>query len=122
MATDISAAVRSSAEGAVIDIEVQPGSSRPGKLSYDEWRKRIKLSVGERAQKGKANEDVLSTLAEILDVPENSLRILSGLTERKKSILVAGMEQEAVRRHIEKAMDDKGSKPAPPSRMKEAGK
>jgi len=122
MTTDISAAVRRSAEGAVIDIEVQPGSSRPGKLSYDEWRKRIKLSVSERAQKGKANEDVLATLAGILDAPETALRILSGLTDRKKSILVSGQEPEAVCKLIEKAMGDRGSKPAPPSRTKAAGK
>ena len=85
--------------GCTLLIEVQPGSSRAGKLSYDPWRKRLRLSVGERAQKGRANAGVLESLASILGVPEGSLRIASGHTDRRKSIVAAGVSpDEALRR------------------------
>ena len=85
--------------GCVLLIEVQPGSSRPGKLLYDHWRKRIRLAVGEKAQKGRANGEVLATLASALGVPESSLRITAGLTDRRKTVEVTGLEaSEALKR------------------------
>ena len=78
--------------GCMLLVEVQPGSSRPGKLLYDPWRKRIRLAVGEKAQKGRANGEVLATLASVLGVPESSLRITAGLTDRRKTVEVAGLE------------------------------
>ena len=77
--------------GCMLLVEVQPGSSRPGKLLYDPWRKRIRLAVGEKAQKGRANAEVLAVLASMLGVPEGSVRITSGLTDRRKSIEVLGL-------------------------------
>jgi uncharacterized protein (TIGR00251 family) len=73
-------------------VEVQPGSSRPGKLLFDPWRKRIRLAVGERAEKGRANGELLAALASALGVPEGSLSITAGLTDRRKTVEVAGLE------------------------------
>lgn len=87
----LAAAILPGKGGAVLLIEVQPCSSRPGKLSYDPWRKRIRLSVGEKAQKGRANTEVLAVLASVLGVPEGSLRISAGLTDRRKSVEVLGL-------------------------------
>jgi len=82
-----------------LHVEVQPGSSRAGKLSYDPWRKRIRLSVGEKAQKGRANAEVLAVLASVLGVPESSVRISAGLTDRRKSVEVSGLgASEALQR------------------------
>ena len=96
MTADISAALRRSKEGTIIDIEVQPGSSRPGKFSFDPWRKRLKLSVGARAEKGEANAELLSLLSRILDVPEARLSLLTGRTDRRKSVLVTGTDSDAI--------------------------
>jgi uncharacterized protein len=93
---DAGEAVRESREGALIDIEVQPGSSKPGRVAFDQWRRRFRLSVGAQAEKGMANAEVLSLLSGILGVPQTSLRIVSGLTDRKKSVVVAGMGADDV--------------------------
>ena len=85
--------------GSILLIEVQPGSSRPWKLSYDRWRKRIKLTVAEEAQKGRANAGVLSALSSKLGIPEGSLSITAGATDRRKTVAVSGLEpSEALER------------------------
>jgi uncharacterized protein (TIGR00251 family) len=90
------AAVRGTEEGTLLYIEVQPGSSRPGKLSYDEWRKRLRISVGARAEEGKANDELIGRLASMLGAAPGSLRITSGRTDRQKTVLVPGMVPDAV--------------------------
>jgi len=103
------AAVRGIEEGTLLYIEVQPGSDRPGRLCYDEWRKRIRLSVGARAQGGQANEAVVRMLAGFLGVPAGTLRIASGRTDRRKTVVVSGQSPDEVLRrlgpHLEKAKD-----------------
>lgn len=88
----LEAAILPAPAGCTLHIEVQPGSSRSGKLAYDPWRKRIRLSVGEKARKGRANAEVIAVLASVLGVPESSLRISAGLTDRRKSVEVLGLE------------------------------
>jgi uncharacterized protein (TIGR00251 family) len=96
---DVRQAILPAEGGCTLLIEVQPGSSRPGRLSYDPWRKRIRLAVGERAREGRANAEVLAVLASVLGVPEGSLRIASGQTDRRKSVEVLGVgPAEAFRR------------------------
>ena len=90
------AAVRGAEEGTLLFIEVQPGSGRPGRLSYDQWRKRIRISVGARAEEGKANDEVIVRLAGMLDAAPGSVRMISGRTDRQKTVFVTGMVPEAV--------------------------
>jgi uncharacterized protein (TIGR00251 family) len=87
----IADAVRETAQGSILLIEVQPGSSRPGRISYDPWRKRIKLAVAEKAEKGRANAEVLAVLSSVLGAPERSLSIQAGLTDRRKTVAVTGL-------------------------------
>ena len=77
--------------GSILLIEVQPGSSRPGKLSYDPWRKRMRLTVAEDARKGQANAGALAALSSLLGIPEGSLRITVGATDRRKTVAVSGL-------------------------------
>jgi len=92
----VDAAVRGVEEGTLLFIEAQPGSGRPGRLSYDKWRKRFRISVGARAEEGKANEEVIDRLAGMLDAAPGTLRITSGRTDRQKTVLVLGMAPAAV--------------------------
>jgi len=85
------AAVRGVEQGTLLYIEVQPGSASPGRLSFDPWRRRIRLSVRARAEGGKANEEVQERLAAILGAAAASVRLTAGTTDRQKTVLVAGM-------------------------------
>ena len=92
----LEAAILPGKGGSIMLLEVQPGSSRPGKLSYDPWRKRIKLTVAEEAQKGRANAEVVATVSGVLGVPQSSICITSGATDRRKAVAVLGLEPSEV--------------------------
>ena len=88
---DANAAIRGTAGGTLLFIEVQPGSASPGRLSYDRWRKRIRLSVRARAEGGKANEEVIERLAALLGAATANVQLTAGRTDRLKTVLVLGM-------------------------------
>lgn len=101
----LEAAVLPAPGGCVLLVEVQPGSGRPGRLSYDPWRRRIRVAVGARAEGGRANAEVLDVMASVLGVPGGSLRLASGATDRRKSVAVEGMGPagalERLSQHVE---------------------
>lgn len=84
--------------GIVIDIEVTPGSRLLSVPSgYNEWRRRIEVKLTKNAQKGKANEQLIESLAELFEISSSDILIYSGVTSSKKSILIKGVSyQQAV--------------------------
>ncbi len=74
-------------DGAVtFEIIVQPRASRPGigPVIGD----RLRVSVSAAPVDGKANDAVIRTLAEALDVPRTSIEIIRGETTRRKTIRI----------------------------------
>ena len=49
------------------------------------------VAVGARAERGRANAEVLEVLACALGLKEGSLRIASGSTDRRKGVEVEGL-------------------------------
>ena len=82
----------------IVDIEVTPGSrSILVPSGYNEWRKRIEVKLTKSAQKGKANEQLMESLAELFGISNSDIFINSGMTSSKKSILLKGVSyQQAV--------------------------
>ena len=76
----------------IIDIEVIPGSnliSVPN--GYNEWRKRIEVKITKNAHKGKANEQLVECFAALFVISNSDIRIFSGKTSSKKSLLIKGI-------------------------------
>jgi uncharacterized protein (TIGR00251 family) len=76
----------------IIDIEVIPGSnliSVPN--GYNEWRKRIEVKITKNAHKGKANEQLVECFAALFGISNSDIRIFSGKTSSKKSLLIKGI-------------------------------
>jgi uncharacterized protein YggU (UPF0235/DUF167 family) len=71
---------------ALLAIKVQPRSKTPGveKLADGSFRVRV-LAAPDR---GRANREVIERLAEFLDVPASSLKIVRGETSSRKRIRV----------------------------------
>ncbi|WP_455713916.1 DUF167 domain-containing protein [Methanosarcina mazei] len=84
--------------GIIVDIEVTPGSrSLSVPSGYNEWRKRIEVKLTRNAQKGKANEQLIESLAELFGICSSDIFISSGATSSKKSLLIKGVSyQQAV--------------------------
>ncbi|WP_416182844.1 DUF167 domain-containing protein [Methanosarcina sp.] len=91
-------AIKALDSGVMIDIEVTPGSrSLSVPSGYNEWRRRIEVKLTKNAQKGKANEQLIESLAELFGINSSDILISSGATSSKKSLLIKGVSyQQAV--------------------------
>tara|TARA_B100001113_G_scaffold99015_3_gene79849 strand:- start:747 stop:1055 length:309 start_codon:yes stop_codon:yes gene_type:complete len=77
----------------IIDIEVQPGSSRQGVVGYNEWRGKLQVAVKAEAQKGKANHAVCNVLEKIFSA---KVTVISGQTSRSKKINIQGLSSQKI--------------------------
>jgi len=91
-------------DGVFLDLDVTPGSRSTGLKGYDQWRKRIKISIKTEARDGKANAALISYLASLFDVPGNNITITSGQTSGQKRVLVSGIELSSVIKKLEASL------------------
>lgn len=90
----VSNCVQINLEGTVlVDIEVQPSSTRQGVIGMNEWRNRIQVAVKAEAQRGKANFAVCNVLKTVLGT---DVEIVKGLTSRQKKIKITGISSDVV--------------------------
>lgn len=89
-------AVRQTSEGVVLYLEISPGAKENAVHGYNPWRKRIEVRLSERAQKGKANEQLISFLSDLFYVNSRDVRIITGLTNSKKSLLIVGAKMPEI--------------------------
>lgn len=107
--TDWKRAVKEAGAGSVsLELHVEPGASEPSFGPYDPWRQRIRLSVVARAEGGKANREVLGTIAGILGVPGASVVLVRGATTRRKTVRVDGMGLEEAISALARCLGDEG--------------
>ena len=83
-------AVRQTFEGVVLDLEISPGAKETVVHGYNPWRRRIEVRLSERAQNGKANEQLISFLSDLFHINSRNVRIITGPANRKKSLLIIG--------------------------------
>jgi uncharacterized protein (TIGR00251 family) len=78
--------------GKVIEVHVQPGASRSEVAGLHDGRVKIRLRA--RAMEGQANAALIEFLATELGVARSTIRIDSGLTSRRKRVVVEGYTGE----------------------------
>ena len=101
----VSSCVQINLHGEVIlDIEVQPGSSRQGVVGLNEWRNKIQVAVKAEAQNGKANFAVCNVLKTTLGV---EIEIVQGHTSRKKKVKVVGMNSKSLVKKLEGLLESR---------------
>jgi uncharacterized protein (TIGR00251 family) len=59
-----------------------------------------KLRVAAAPENGKANAAVVRLLAEVLDVPERDVAIVSGLGSRDKTVALTGIGDDEIERRL----------------------
>jgi uncharacterized protein (TIGR00251 family) len=89
-------AVRQTSEGVVLDLEISPGAKENAVRGYNPWRKRIEVRLSERAQKGKANEQLISFLSDLFHINSRDVRIITGPANSKKSLLIIGAKMPEI--------------------------
>ena len=73
-------------------VRVTPGAPRNEVMSYVEGV--LKVKVAAPPVKGQANKELISFLAEYLDLRKSQLSILKGETSRDKVLVISGLSQE----------------------------
>ena len=92
-------------EGVVLNVRAQPRSSRAGVdgLIGDAVKVRVRCAPVD----GKANKELVETLADEFGIPKSSVVFKSGETSKQKRILIRGVTAAAVMRLL--AAKDSGS-------------
>ena len=77
------------ADGVVINVKAQPRSSKSGidGLAGDAVKVRIRSAPVD----GKANEELVETIADAFDLPKSRVEFRSGETSKQKRILLRGI-------------------------------
>ncbi len=81
-------AIRQTEDGVILDLDISAGAKETKVYGYNRWRKRIEIKLSERAEKGKANAELVSFLSCLFGVGSSNIRITSGLTNSKKSVKI----------------------------------
>lgn len=81
-------AIKITREGVILDLEISAGAKETAIHGYNPWRKRIEIRLTERAQKGKANAELISFFSKLFNVHSKYIEIISGLTSSKKSVMI----------------------------------
>ena len=88
--------------GAILPVRAQPGASRAG--IRGEHGGALKVSVTQVAEKGKANQSLVETLAKGLGLQRSQIELLSGETQRDKKFLVHGITRAELGQRIAAAL------------------
>ena len=77
------------ADGVVINVKAQPRSSKSGidGLAGDAVKVRIRSAPVD----GKANKELVETIADVFDLPKSRVEFRSGETSKQKRILLRGI-------------------------------
>ena len=85
-------------EGTVLNVKAQPRSSKAGVdgILGDAVKVRIRCAPVD----GKANKELVETLAEAFDLPKGRVVFKSGETSKQKRILLSGVTADEVRKVV----------------------
>jgi uncharacterized protein len=86
------------AEGVVLNVRAQPRSSKAGLdgLLGDALKVRIRAAPVD----GKANKELVETLADAFNLPKSRVSFKGGETSKTKRILLAGVTADEVRKVV----------------------
>ena len=65
----------------------------------------LKVRVTAPAERGKANAAIETVIAEALDIPRASARVVSGKTSPRKVVEITGLSETEVYRRLSKGID-----------------
>ena len=82
------------AEGVVLNVRAQPRSSRAGVDGL--FGDAVKVRIRSAPVDGKANKELVETLADAFDLPKSSVVFKGGETSKTKRLLLKGVTAAAV--------------------------
>jgi uncharacterized protein (TIGR00251 family) len=89
-------------QGVVLAIRAQPGAKDNAIRGLHGGA--LKVAVTQIAEKGKANEAVVKTLATLLGLSRSQVELVSGTSSRQKKVLIRGISAEELRQRLEETL------------------
>ena len=89
-------AIRHVEDGVILELDISAGSKETAIKGYNPWRKRIEIRLSERAQKGKANAELMFFLSNLFKVHSRDVELISGSTNSKKSVKIIQAQAEDI--------------------------
>lgn len=86
-------------QGVVLAIRAQPGARANAIRGLHGGA--VKVAVKQVAEKGKANEAIVETLAALLGLGRSQVELVSGSSSRQKKVLIRGISAEELRQRLE---------------------
>lgn len=87
-------------DGILINIEVRPGAKTSGIEGINQWRGCIEVRLKARAEKGKANKELIQLLSSMFSLPLSDIIIVGGEKSRRKNIKILGLNTEDFTRRL----------------------
>jgi uncharacterized protein len=100
-------ALRAVPEGVTIRVEVSPGSRYSGVTGFNPWRQSISIKLTERAEAGKANEQLVTYLALLFNMTAEDVKLISGHASTRKVVLLRNIAVDEVESVINAAVRKK---------------
>ncbi|MHC4404406.1 MAG: DUF167 domain-containing protein [Planctomycetota bacterium] len=88
-------------EGTILPVRAQPAARR--NEIRDEPDGMLKVSVTQRAEKGKANKAITALLGKALRLRKSQIELIAGETSREKRFLICEITPEELLKRIEAA-------------------
>ena len=88
----------------MLEVRVQPGAKRAGLKGWLEDGA-LRLAVTAPAEGGRANDAVITLLAESLYLRPRDLSVRRGASSRSKWIEIGGLDAAEARRRIDRALE-----------------
>lgn len=87
-------------EGLLLTIMVQPGAKKPKIEEIDPFRGSLRVKVKAKAQKGKANMELIKLLSKVLEVPTSEIIIIKGEKSRQKTVKIANYNKTELKKKL----------------------
>ena len=93
--------------GTLLLVKAQPGARRNGPTGLQDGR--LKVSVTQAPEKGKANKALIEVLAKAFGLRKSQIELVSGETSAEKKFLLRGVSPEELRPRLEAILAGEGS-------------
>ncbi len=86
----------------IVEVKVTPKSKRPGVevVSVNQEQIKLKVKVSEPPEDGKANKEVIESLADFFNVPKSKVELKSGHTSRDKVFFIEGVDLNSIPKQL----------------------
>lgn len=87
-------------EQSIVVVQVQPNASQNKVVRFEDGI--LHLRIAAPPIKGKANQELVRLLSDILGVSKGNITIKRGMTSKRKVVVIKGLTQNQVMGQIEK--------------------